>query len=61
MTLSIIPGKTMLIIFHKNLDDIGLNYQFYQKIMERLEDGHLEPVAKKNYYPLLGILKVQLF
>lgn len=36
---NIVLGSTPLVISHKDLEDLGLNYQTLHKIFERPEDG----------------------
>lgn len=44
MNLNILPGPTPLIISHKDLDEMGLNYKMYKKTIDRPEDGFVEKV-----------------
>lgn len=51
--LYIVPGAVPLIFAHADLDRMGLNYQSLYKILERPEDGFVEPVEMRNGLPFL--------
>lgn len=53
VNLNVVPGPTPLIISHKDLDGMGLNYQTYYKTIDRPEDGYKEKVEMRNYLPFL--------
>lgn len=44
----VIPGDTPLIFSHRDLDEMGFNYQSKYKIIERPTDGHYEAVEMRR-------------
>lgn len=53
LMLYIVPGNTPLLLSHKDLDSMGLNYQTLHKVVERLDDGYKEKVQMRNHLPFL--------
>ncbi len=51
--VNVIPGDTPFILSHRDLDNMGLNYQSLFKIVERPEDGYVEPVEMRGNLPYL--------
>lgn len=51
--LYILPGSTPILISHKDLDNMGLNYQTMYKSVTRLSDGFTEPVLMRSGLPFL--------
>lgn len=61
VTFNTVPGSTPLIVSHKDLDDLGLNYQTLHKIIDRPKDGYKEKAEMRNYsfylvFPEYGFL-----
>lgn len=50
--LKIVPGPTPLVISHKGLDTMRLNYRTYHKTTDRAEDCYEEKVMMRHYLPL---------
>lgn len=53
MKLYILPGRTPMLICHKDLDDMDLNCQTVKKRVTRVTDKYSEKVAMKNGLPYL--------
>lgn len=55
--LFIVSGPTPLIISHKNLDNMSLNYQSHLKVVDRPEGGYCKKEEIKNYLLFLQFLQ----
>ena len=53
VVVHVLPGDSPLIFSHLDLDNMGLNYQSWYKVIERVSDGHAEPVEMRNNLPYL--------
>ena len=53
VNLFVIPGTSPILLSHKDIDRIGLNYQSLYKVVERPDDGYAEEVEMRNYLPFL--------
>eukprot|EP00171_Calliarthron_tuberculosum_P022600 IDg22600t1 len=53
LLLYIVPGNTPLLLSHKDLDSMGLNYQSLHKVVQRPDDGYEEKVQMRNHLPFL--------
>ncbi len=53
MRLNIVPEDTPLIISHKDIDAMGLNYQSLYMVVERPEDEYTEAVEMRRNLPHL--------
>lgn len=53
VVLNTVTGSTSLIILHKDLDNMGLSYQTFYKVIERHEDRYSKKAEMQNYLPFL--------
>lgn len=51
--IHVLPETSPFILSHRDLDHIGLNYQSLYKIVERPDDGFVEPVEMRGDLPFL--------
>lgn len=61
MDVHILPGISPLLISHKDLDRMGLNYQTHFKTITRVSDGYTEDVTMKGGLPYLRFNHQSLF
>lgn len=59
--LYILPGDDPMILSGKDLDELGLNYISYWKLIERVKDSYAEKVDIRNNLPFLVFETVGFF
>eukprot|EP00171_Calliarthron_tuberculosum_P014672 IDg14672t1 len=53
LILYIVPGNTPMLLSHRDMDAMGLNYQSLHKVVQRPEDGYEEEVQMRSNLPFL--------
>lgn len=61
VSLYTLPGDDPMILSHRDMDKMGLNYQSFWKVIERVADSYSEPVAMRHNLPFLVFEKWEIF
>lgn len=57
----VLPDNSPMLLSHRDMDWLRLNYQSFQKIITRIDDGYTEAVEMRNNLPFLVFSGVGFF